>query len=462
MIKSIKKIVLSALMLSMILAAGKAETSVIREAIGFLDMQNPVSITIAAEIGKAGPYDEVRTEKLNRLLQHFSFSGVIDSYESELSVSLDDRQLFSLIRRQLTKTSEMILATDSYHYYIVPEGQENAAGYAFFSSDSLDRILTNRDILCSLDEYRSFLEQLPIYFSEKASETKILEKYRDYGTAVKKITISLNGEDLNLFFSENADLFQERNIIPDPREVFFSERQGFTLLFTEDNHLLKANYSGKAGISENDIRTVRLEWKTVRSETLEKDELQIRTPNAEGTRRNNYLLDYIWKKTEDGAESFSWSAETDRLADGSRKQGKILYELTASDLQVSGTLSDTMSEKSVSVTTDARISYNKKDNSHYSGTLEIMNKKDKIVTGCLDIRFDFTTDAAMQVTADHPDPLTVTEEEYDCIRESLYAEILCEILKLPEEDLVFLNEGITAEAWDSLVTDSEPKKEPAQ
>ena len=54
--------------------------------------------------------------------------------------------------------------------------------------------------------------------------------------------------------------------------------------------MMKVNYTGKAGFSEDSIRNVDLDWRCLRREEGYKDVLQLKTPAVSGTTRHNISI----------------------------------------------------------------------------------------------------------------------------------------------------------------------------
>ena len=231
---------------------------------------------------------------------------------------------------------------------------------------------------------------------------------------------------------------------------------------TEEGKALKIRYGGTAGISEGDMRTVRLEWKTVRSDTVDRDEISLRTPDSNGTRRNNLILEHVRRKQDDGKEVFSWKTETDKLENGVRTRCFFQADAEAEPGSMSGNISETIVEKGYTYGNDISFISTADPAERYSGTLEIISKKDKIESGKLKAEFDFSPEIGIRAADMISEPLTVSEKEYDEIRQMMISGILKEIIKLPPQDLDFITEGIPEEAIAQILPKHEPIKEPEQ
>ena len=432
-------------------AAGFAAGSVIRDAISLLQNENPMSFELTAEIGKLPQFGEERTEMLNRILRHFSLSGILDEYESYVSLNADNEELFTLFQTEYAGKVENILSAGTGQPYLLPADPE-VPGSSRDENSFMQNILQNRDLLSALDEYEAFFSSLLRLFPGRASETKINEQYRGYGTAVMKTVLTLTEEELNTLLPEHPELFPETSLIPFAKIAVFSGKQNFSFQYGKDGQLIKIQYSGKAGFSEGDIRNIRLDWKMLRSDNAEKDDLQLRTPDAKGTRRNNLLLERSGERDEKAAERFFWKAETDVVFDGVRTREISECSLASDDEeQMEGCFSRTATTGKESISDEAVLCLEGMSGYSFSGTLEIINKKDKIETERFRIRFRLSRDVPMQVTAPRTDPAALTVEEVSGVLKKLYADILRRILRFPESDLAFFIKGIREESWNEIL-----------
>ena len=413
----------------------------------------PVSFELAAEIIKIPQLDENRTEQLNRILKHVRFSGITGEKESEVTVSLDNEELFSILSFDYSGMKQTVLAPDREHYYScsdIPEYTE--MNLLPVSTGEAAKIERSRKIRLSLDAVSGFLEKLPDSFPDKVSRSKTTEKYRNYGTASCKIVLKLSDEEMNGYLQQFLKSPEFTCCDPNLAKMVFTGRQGFTLLYTEDNKLLKASYSGKASWAENDIRDIRLEWKTVRRDGYAKDELQLRTPDEKRTARNNLILSYILQTGEDGSEKLTWTEETDVLENRVRKQGKFEVDLTLKENSLTGSVKDTEKVNNVNSSKTILMEWTALQQNSWTGTLEIISKKDKIEKVHIRASLSLTAGISVPVSSGQPETVHVSEADFSRITEKLYSEILRKLMKLPAEDQAFFREGIPDSLWNTIVS----------
>ena len=436
----------------------------IKDLIGLTDNDQTLRVELNISYDKLPQFDENRINQLNRILKHISFCGIIDPSETKLSALLDGTELFSVYRKEIDGADRNVLKTEDDRLCIIPEGEKSKSIHqnSIYDFNSVFKSISdNEKIYKSMEYFAAFMEKLPEYFPDQSGTGKTMQKYKDYGTAVAKVTVRISAEDLKSCIKEHLEDFPEL-CFPDPAGFVFTGRQDFELLMTEEGKALKIRYGGVAGITENDMRTVRLEWKTVRSDTTDKDEMSLRSPDSSGTRRNNFIIEHLRKKQDDGRETFFWKSETDTLKDGIRTRSFLQADAEAVMDSISGSISETVIEKGVTYGNDILFTVTEDSKDQYAGTLEIIGKKDTIESGKMKVYFDFSSDNQNRAADILSAPETVSEKEYTEIRRILISRIVKEIIKLPLQDLVFLTEGIPEETIAQILPIYESVKEPIQ
>lgn len=438
----IRKIIL--LLLMLVLVSCSYQTSFASEIDKLLHLTDPdraVSFTVNSEIVKIPQFDQVRTEQLNALLRHLSLKGGIQYGLSFVSAILDGNTLFTITVSDETGFG-LVLPEDPDHTYSFPVAETDLPVDFPYHPDDYTFLTRNTALYRLLDHLSVILSHLPDAFPDESTSSKIRETYRNYGTAVLKTIVKISGEELNSYLSpaDIAGLFPnltDSNYVP-----AFSGKQGFTLYFDEENQLIKVSYSGRIVFPENDSRSIRLEWKTVRKDEYRKDELTLRTPNENATKRNNIILDSLWQITENG-ESFHWKAETDQLKDRIRSQGITSIDMKADTEGISCKIDDSMTVIGKKKTKEIEIQSSVPHNGIWNGTLEIIDKKDKILVDSLKTAFQISDDKSAWESFSFPaNSIPLSEEDSGIILDSVYDSIIRALMLLPNNDLVFLTEGL--------------------
>lgn len=446
--KRISAILLALLILCSIRSVAAA--SAFREFADRLRNIDILSYSFGIEIGKLAQFSDERTEQLNRLLKHVGFSGFVSENQSKVDVRIQDDTLFTIYEERLPDKEIQLLSTDPEHLYIIPEENRLSTDRLNGISNDLEAFTTETQLYEFLGTCSELFRNLPSAFPDKTSENRIQVKYKDYGTAVKKSTISLSGEELKQYLEKSMKGSSPNQYQSLLEKLVFTNRQSFDLYFTEDERLIQIRYSGKIGITDEDIRNVRLEWKTCRKDSMEKDELVLRTPNSQGTRRNNLILNFLCEE-KDGTEVFHWKAERDVLSEGLRTRTLAEAKLEQNEGRISGSLSNLEIVGNKQVQSEAVISLVGDAEPGYEGTLEINHKKDKIENDRLTLHFSLSPGNFGAVEALQPEIISLSAESYADIQEKTQAEIIRRILELPAADIQFLMEGIPEEQRTMIV-----------
>ena len=423
----------------------------IRETIGLLGSGEPVSFELIAEIGKLPQFDENRCAQLNRLLRHIRFRGQLEAGESGLTVYADGDPLFSIDVSETGGKKRTVLSTDGGQRWILPETEGNAESSVTRFLDVFGAISRQREGYDSLEALAGFIEKLPERFPQAVASSKMNEKYKDYGTAVRKVSVKISAEELTDCIREHrTELSEGEDGLPDIGGIVFEGRQDFEMLLTEEGKALKIRYGGKAGLSVEDLRTVRLDWKTVRSDSVDRDEMTLKTPDSAGTRRNNLILTHTRRKSEDGKETFQWKAETDEVSEGVRTRGISECKAEAGNGNLTGSFSTTRTVRQNSEGCEVLFEMTGDSPADSAGTLEIISKKDKIETGRLKANVSLRRDASAAVTEDESESAGTEREITGEDLQGLISGIIRRLMRLDPEDLIFLTEGIPEETLRTL------------
>lgn len=424
----------------------------IRETIGLLKNWEAVSFEITAAFEKLPQFDENRCEQLNRLLRHIRFCGQLEAGVSDLTVYADGDPLFSVAVSDIGGKKRTVLSPDGEHRWLLPETEGDAGDSVTQFLDVFGEISRQLEGYDSLGAVAAFIEKLPDRFPQAVASSKMNEKYKDYGTAVKKVSVKISAEELTACVRDHRAELPEGDGLPDIGGIVFEGRQDFEMLMTEEGKALKIRYGGKAGLSVEDLRTVRLDWKTVRSDSVDRDEMTLKTPDSAGTHRNNLILAHTRRKSEDGKETFQWKAETDEVSEGIRTRGVSECTAEAENGILAGSFVTTRTVRQNAEGCEIRFEMSGKTASNTAGTLEIISKKDKIEKVHIRAILSLTAGISVPVSSGQPETVHVSEADFSRITEKLYSEILRKLMKLPAEDQAFFREGIPDSLWNTIVS----------
>ncbi len=402
---------------------------------------------------------ELRTEWLNRLLRHVTFRMRAGEGMQEEVIAVDGRPAIGAVSRTGTDGTAWQFTFDSGTSYSAPEGEMLLAAVSGVSAD-VSRLDYYSEIAVLLDGFYRFFEGLPAAFPESASLSRVNTKYKPYGTAVKKWTISLPDDILQ---SEKMSEYLSKKGMEIVREYLsnavLTGRQRLTLLTDENDRLMKVNYTAKAGLSEDDIRNINLDWRCLRGEEGYKDILQLTTP-GQGSRRNNLMITQEMTTDPESGEHYAGSIETDQVENRVRTRIVLSFDLKSTGDTIEGELTEKTTagnQKSSAVIT---ISLRKNAQDEYAGSLEIISKLDKIEKD--HYRFQLTAGKTDPPEWNNIPARLMTETDRERIAENAARAFLNALADVPEEDLQFFLADLPEGVWAGLNTTIDESEETVQ
>lgn len=434
-------------------AAGIAEASVFSGAAQFIWPEEETAgwtLELGMNVQAYPPFGERRIELLNRLIRHLRLQIAQSGDTADIQLLIDGKQ--TPVR--MTLSADALRSGDAAA--AVPEGggetDESGAGEAeddwlSVGASAADQMHT---VFQLLDAGADFLQELPELYPEGCSEKKIRQKLKT-GIAVRSVTITLQPDEdgehpmKGLIQSSRTKMVSEYL-----GQWVFRGRQRFTLLFDEENRLLKASCSGRAGETEETLRNISLEWRLLRSDSLVKDEVTLKTPAVDGSFRDNWILSREWKDAEaaeeetsdTAAESLSFTFEYDRKHGNSKAAYKWEGSLEGGG-GISGGITWTRKQKNETETLTVRPAWTVCNEKQIEGTAEIIRVSDKVIQeqAVLEMNWQKVSGQAVDSAA----MATGTEPAGEAISESLQRDVLRSILTMiPAEDLGYLLEDIPA------------------
>ena len=450
------------LLLVLMLAPAAALAGTIDDLIGLLvhPAEQPVTMEMQAEALRIPELGETRLEWLNRLLQHISFRLTAGGDIQEEQILVDGRAAIGCTGRTEKNGTAWHFSFDGGNAYRTAEGENLLAMLAGVSAGASGTERYSEMAVLMSGFYR-FFEGLPALYPENSSESKINTRYRPYGTAVKKWSVSLPDDVLQdekmIAYLDGEGMEAVKAYLSG---AVLNGRQRITLLTDEDGRLMKVNYTAKAGLSEDDMRSVNLDWRCFRREEGYKDVLTLTTPGA-GSRRNNLTITQELVADPEAGETYTGSIETDQVADRIRTRILLTFDLRASDGTVTGKLLEKTTVGSVRTSTEVLADIQKDEQEEYRGSLEIITKSDKIEKEHYRLH---VTAGKSEMPAWNEMPVRQPDE---AAREQIAGKAARAFLKalipLPESDLQYILADLPEGWWaqmTSKIEDSEETEQP--
>ena len=441
--------ILTVLLLSMVSSAALTE-GISPEILLTGAIDSPIEVTLASPSFKLiSQFGEERTNAFNRLLSHLSLSVSYDGNLSRAMIKIDQDPVFSFIdsgKENAEETSYPFKLDQLYDNRNGDGSEENSAFLLFLEEQffTLNRLL---------DDLYPVFEKAADAFIEFGKPSAASLNFSGYGKGVRKLTIPLTDSFVKESFQQIAaglaDSEECRQFIS---RLVFSGPQKIILLYDQNDNLLRINYDGNAGLTEDSMRRVSIVWRCVRTENLKKDHLTMKTPALKGY--DKYNITFIREKdtADDSHQPVSWDLQLDLRADQIKKKIAYSADLLLSDNDLTGKV--VFSEKADGSETKTTIipSIRKEKHEEYTGTIEITKNSGKIVFSDMEAAISINPGTALS-SADlqtMPDDNSVKEPEY-CVRDQMITTLIRRIFMLPSEDLEFVNRDIPDDIWDSIV-----------
>ena len=415
------------------------------------DFSIPLTIRFGSpEYRTLAQFGKERLESLNRLIRHFSLDISLDGHVSEMTVSVDGDPLYSVSEYVDHHMSSTVYSFDPETVYRRSAEKEKTSSYPEFLDSHF--FLINR----MLDDLYPVFEKIADSFPGLTKTSSDHMNYREYGKAVRKTVITFPSDFVREQFPEVLSDFagneETRGFIG---QFHFSGMQKIALYFNENGNILRINYDGILGMTEDSMRKISLSWRCLRSEQHKKDHLSLKSPSVKGY--DKYNLTYIrdLDLTDSGKHVLNWDFQLD-LKDGDNKK-KVKYDadLSFSDDLLTGNIIFNEKQDGKEQKTILVPEIKKENTDEYSGTLEITCISGKItISSILSVlrisaREPINWPAPSEATAtDIPsETKRHTEDELRSITEQT---IIRRLLALPEEDLDFLCKDIPEDVWNSI------------
>ena len=417
------------------------------------ETEAPVSITVSSPVYKTiSRFGDERKESLNRFLKHISLSVNIDGDLSETTVMIDGDPVYSYIETADDSVRKTVYSVRPETVFTRQEKDpEDDSAVLSFVNDNFFRM--NR----LLDDLYPAFEKSAGLFKDYAKESSVSLNFTGYGKAVRRVTISLPEQYISDHFpAAFADLIVSSECREFIGRCVFKGPQKINLLYDQEDRLLRINYDGRAGLSEESLRKVSVVWRCVRSEEHRKDHLTLKTPSVSGNDRYNLIYERELDTGSPDQHIIKWDMQVDLKEGQIKKKTAFKGDLSFEDMIMKGEVS--YSEKTDGKETKVIVtpSLQKENGSEFRGTIEIANYSGKIVISRTEYTVQFSPGKALSMpviidTGENEDGGTGFVREDGQIQELLSGILVRKLLSLPAEDLVFFNSDIPEETWKTLV-----------
>ena len=423
----------------------------------FLKGSEEYSVRFGIQFSHLNPFDEKRTDELNSLLKHFSFNANQSKDHSEYRILCDEKKLAGVSIKE-GEINQYLFSFDPDHIY-------KTHNDLFFQTQ--DPFVEKIDMFRMIPDTAQALMQLPDVFPQLTHEEKIKTKIKNAGTAFIKRTVTFTRQSVSEgILDEWGKNFLKSSVPCLGENLFFTDRQQIILFLDENDHLLKANYSGKAGVIPDQPFKISLVFSAVENNNRKYRDISLRC-NAE--KGNDYL--YIHYVSEEKPEQFSDSADVypestiysaELSCDWRENKIKRKYFIEANLFSTrEGLLTGDIEMKKESEGNKMQIHFTPEiewqaDDKINGSTLVAVKDQNGIQSEfSLSFLIDSSAEEQLWPETVFVDLDKISEAEKKQLEENLSLKLSSSFLKtvlhLPEQDLLFLSDGINPENWLSVL-----------
>ncbi len=431
-----------------------------------LSLLSPSSAEITLSLREYIPFGAERLEMLNDLLRHLAFRIREDEKEASVSVLLDQEEVFSLY--QWTEKEEKSFAfsfepNTAFSGIGLSELTGEAAVQASVFSFGLPPFLT-ADKITWIDAGFAALGRLPELFPEYVKTQEVKTRLKDVGLSVRKTVVTLPQDAVQ------EDVMKRLGEIEAPASLrafllslSFSGRQQFTLYYDENGELMKANYTGQIG-SPEDMRKMNFEWRGLRGTGIY-DELTVKASPVNGKNRDTLTMKRTGQKsnTEETRTEFEWSRTRDRVKTVLNGSAELSLKNDGTALNGSLSLMKKTGDQETGLTAapDLRLD----PETGWTGTVGVSYLSGENAVIGADVKISPLSDTEKNPVKPERTvyPESMSEEDQTALKMRVQRELASLLLKalirLPEEDLRFLNYEMSEELWQQVLQKATPSTE---
>lgn len=283
----------------------------------------PVEVLLKADVETHMPFDADRLSMLTPITDMLSLRLVTGEDQGAVTIAIEEQEVLSLQYQgnqvQLssmpattytsdTDTISMLLGTDVSF----------AGGYEALGLDRRSETL--------LSDGRTLLSQIPAAFEAYGKRAKTDMNISGYGKSAYRydytIAAAKAGNVREMLLSICPDGWLKEII----GALNFSGQQTLRMYYTADDVLLRAEYNGTCGASD-DLRTVKLVIRTRQDEEVQKDYLELTSPAKKGKDKNNLTFERTVQMNQPGKRTITGNYTYTVISEGITSIQKAEFDL---------------------------------------------------------------------------------------------------------------------------------------
>ena len=278
-----------------------------------------------------------------------------------------------------------------------------------------------------------------------------------FGKAVQRMTIPFPADYVKENFPKVlSDLTKSEECREIISGLIFSGAQKISLLYDAEGKLVRINYDGTVGESEETLRKVSLVWKVLREDEHQKDSISLKTPAIKGADKDNIALEREIDSSDSALGKYMWDIQIDhRAGKEDKKQTHFSAQLTDADSVISGNMEYNIKRDGKNPKTKVYMQVREEKAGEYKGTIEIADYSGKIEKNRILIHSLLQKGEAVKwPEAGLTKAETARNNEIDPKNEpedTIAGIFIQKLFELPEEDLTYFSNEIPASMWLELV-----------
>ena len=422
---------------------------------------SPIRVTASAQMSAWVPFDDTMLEALNTLLSHMSvqvdtmnLSGETWSktallLDSEESVSLTQRQAENqrLLNASFLPEQTLTSAVDPTALLLGDGAALNVPGYT-------------GEEQAWVAEAKRLMQELPTLLADWKKEESVSKKIAKSGTAKTLYTFKLGKDDAAQLGTILAGAAQNSMVKAFLSSLTFSKAQAIKLYTDAEGQVLRFAYEGRCGVTTQ--RKVTISWNMKDDGESARDSLTVKSPAVSGSDKDSLT----WLRELDTSKSkrtltasFTYTAVHSKVKTTLEGEADLTYKQNGGVLTGEAWIKQTDRDGD-SETWIARPELTFADAQEapaVQGGVQLTHKQNKRVAEDMTLTLSMAAGESfsweMRGTETKLDELSA--ESLTALQEDgakrMAAQVLRAMLTLPQEDLAFIQKGLSQEAWQRIL-----------
>lgn len=427
--------------------------------------QTPLEILLHADVKTHMPFDDARLEQFNALFKHIGlrlrYQAMDGEAWSHVDVLVDDTAVAALDQRETAagvQAQFSCMPGDTYAW-------NGAAGMGL--TDLLDDQASRITVFgldgteeAWLDDGLVLLDAMTKAMPDFLKENKHIVNVENMGKTAFKQVLTIPADSAAGLSVQLTLLAPEGKLEDLLSMLIFSGKQTITLWRSADGAILRADWSGNAGISQEDMRNVSLTWKLRRDDQQVRDQLTLRTPRTSGSGRDNVVFSRILKQSESGS-SLKVDLTYEQVAQGKKNvltaETDLSRKVKDGKASVTGTVTvkQQLPEKSERITIKPDVIF-QTDSADVlaQGVVNVAQYEGSRLEEQADVHLELKHGSWMFWEL-RPNIVQVSENNINALRQRILdgftVDMVRRLVLLPPEDMLFLSAGIDPATWNQIV-----------